>query len=35
VLANRETIGAAIEDGELRVRFARAAARAAGKDGGE
>jgi len=23
VLANRETVGAAIEDGELRVRFAR------------
>ena len=32
VLASRETIGAAIEDGELRVRFSRAAGRAAAKD---
>ena len=32
VLANRETIGAAIEDGELRVRFARASSRAARSD---
>jgi arsenite/tail-anchored protein-transporting ATPase len=32
VLANRETIGAAIEDGELRVRFSRASSRAAARD---
>jgi len=35
VLAGRETIGAAIEDGELRVRFARAASRAAARDAAE
>jgi arsenite-transporting ATPase len=32
VLANRETLGAAIEDGELRVRFSRTASRAAARD---
>jgi arsenite-transporting ATPase len=35
VLASRETVGAAIEDGELRVRFAKSAARAAAGDGDE
>src|SRR5262249_45348242 len=34
VLASRETIGAAIEDGELRVRFGRASAAADGKSRG-
>jgi arsenite-transporting ATPase len=35
VLANRETIGAAIEDGELRVRFSRASTRASARDDAE
>jgi arsenite-transporting ATPase len=35
VLASRETVGAAIEDGELRVRFAKTAARAEMRDGDE
>jgi len=33
VLASRETVGAAIEDGELRVRFARPPSRTASRDG--
>ena len=35
VLANRETIGAAIVDGELRVRFSRASSRAAARSDAE
>jgi arsenite-transporting ATPase len=35
VLANRETVGASIQDGELRVRFARSTSRAASLDGGQ